>query len=147
MFIGEESLKNIFPSDLGAFCSSNVKLVGNKAKGRISKLVFQENKARQIFQKNEHFLPINTHTFLSFYICVLFGKTVWVAVSLYWMLWITNSTVIQRCFLREVLLGISQNSQENTCVRVSLKERLWYRCFPVNFAKFLRTFFFTEGLL
>ena len=32
-------------------------IVGNKAKGRISKRVFQENKARQIFRKNEHFLP------------------------------------------------------------------------------------------
>ena len=31
------------------------KFVGNKAKGRISKRVFQENKARQIFRKNEHF--------------------------------------------------------------------------------------------
>ena len=43
------------------------------------------------------------------------------------------------------------NSQENTCARVSfliklqappatlLKKRLWHRCFPVNFAKFLRT--------
>ena len=27
-----------------------------------------------------------------------------------------------------------------------LKERLWQRCFPVNFAKFLRTAFFTELL-
>ena len=27
-----------------------------------------------------------------------------------------------------------------------LKQRLWHRCFPVNFAKFLRTFFFTEHL-
>ena len=32
-------------------------IVGNKAKGRISKRVFQENNARQIFRKNEHFLP------------------------------------------------------------------------------------------
>ena len=47
----------------------------------------------------------------------------------------------------------SQNSQENTCVRVSfliklqacglwpatlLKKRLRYRCFPLNFAEFLR---------
>ena len=51
---------------------------------------------------------------------------------------------------------ISQNSHENTCVRVSflmklqilclrpatlLKMRLWHRCFPVKFAKFLRTVF------
>ena len=33
------------------------KFVGNKAKGRISKRSLEENKARQIFQKNEHFLP------------------------------------------------------------------------------------------
>ena len=30
--------------------------VGNKAKKRISKRVFQENKANQIFRKNKHFL-------------------------------------------------------------------------------------------
>ena len=46
----------------------------------------------------------------------------------------------------------------NTCARVSfliklqarpanlLKKRLWHRCFPVNFAKFLRTAFLTEYL-
>ena len=34
----------------------------NKAKGRISKRVFQDNKTRQIFRKNEHFLPPDTHT-------------------------------------------------------------------------------------
>ena len=36
--------------------------VGNKAKGRISKRVFQENKARQIFRKNEHFLTPDRRT-------------------------------------------------------------------------------------
>ena len=50
-------------------------------------------------------------------------------------------------------LEISQNSQENTCARVPfliklqaapatlLKKRLWHRCFPANFVKFLRTSF------
>ena len=44
-----------------------------------------------------------------------------------------------------MFLEISQNSQKNTCARDSffpatlLKKSLWYRCFPVNFAKFLRT--------
>ena len=38
----------------------------------------------------------------------------------------------RRCSIKKVLLEISQNSQENTCARV------WHRCFPVNFAKFLR---------
>ena len=33
------------------------KVVGNKAKGRISKRVFQENKARQIFRKTNIFTP------------------------------------------------------------------------------------------
>ena len=67
----------------------------------------------------------------------------------------------QRCSVRKMLLEISQNSQENNCARVSfliklcarvsfliklqappatlLKKRLWHRCFPVNFPKFLRT--------
>ena len=58
----------------------------------------------------------------------------------------------QRCSIKKVFLKISQNSQENICAIVSffnkvasprpatlLKKRLWHRCFPVNFAKFLRT--------
>ena len=40
-------------------------IVGNKAKGRISKQVFLGNKARQIFRKNEHFLPPDTYTLVS----------------------------------------------------------------------------------
>ena len=35
---------------------------GNKAKERISKRVFQENKARQIFRKTNIFLLSDTHT-------------------------------------------------------------------------------------
>ena len=63
----------------------------------------------------------------------------------------------QGCPMKEVFLKISQNSQENTCARVSfliklldlLKNRLWHSCFPVDFAKFLRTPFLenTFGLL
>ena len=47
-----------------------------------------------------------------------------------------------------LFLEISQNSQENTCARVSylLKKRLWHSCFPVNSVKFLRTPFLTEHL-
>ena len=46
---------------------------------------------------------------------------------------------------------ISQNSQENTWARFQrpatlLKKGLWHRCFPVNFAKFLRTPFLREHL-
>ena len=61
-------------------------------------------------------------------------------------------------FKKRVLLEISQNSQENTCARVSfliklqawpatlLKKRPWHRCFPVTFAKFLGAPFFKEHL-
>ena len=55
-----------------------------------------------------------------------------------------------------MFLKISQNSQENVCARVSfshvpearnfIKKRPWHWCFPVNFAKFLRTTYFTEPL-
>ena len=44
------------------FKNSYLQILGNKAKGRISKRVLQENKARQIFQKNEHLLTPDTHT-------------------------------------------------------------------------------------
>ena len=61
-------------------------------------------------------------------------------------------------FCKKRVLRNFANLQENTCTRVSfliklqagpatlLKKRLWHRCFPVNFAKFLRTTFFTEHL-
>ena len=44
---------------------------------------------------------------------------------------------------------VSENSQENTYVRVSLYQGLWHKCFPVNFAKFLITPFLqnTSGRL
>ena len=35
--------------------SQSMQVVGNKAKRRIWKRVFQENKASQIFRKNEYF--------------------------------------------------------------------------------------------
>ena len=72
-----------------------------------------------------------------------------------------SEAVVPRCSVKKVFLEISQNSQEKTCTRVSfliklqasglrpatlLKKRLWHRCFPMNFVKFLRTAFFIEHL-
>ena len=68
--------------------------------------------------------------------------------------------VVWRCSVKKMFLEILQNSQENTRARVSfliklqarprpatlLKKKLWHRCFPVNFAKFLRTTFLTKHL-
>ena len=66
-------------------------------------------------------------------------------VSFYY--YVENSeAVVQRCSVKKVFLEISQNSQENTCACTLLKKRLWHRCFPVNFAKFLRTPFIIEHL-
>ena len=58
---------------------------------------------------------------------------------------------VSRCSVKKKSLKIFQNSQEKACVRVAfliklqaaratlMKKRLWHRCFPMNFAKFLRT--------
>ena len=55
----------------------------------------------------------------------------------------------------KMFLKILQNSHGNTCARVFLnkvavlnfiKKRLWHRCFPVNFANFLKNTFSTEHL-
>ena len=59
-------------------------------------------------------------------------------------------------FCEKVFLKTSQNPQENACARAFLntvaglrpatllKERLWHRCFSVNFVKILRTPFLTQ---
>ena len=70
-----------------------------------------------------------------------------------------SEAVVRWNSTKKVFLEISQTLQENTCVNVSffnkitwlrpatlLKIRLWHRCFPVNFAKFLRTPFITKHL-
>ena len=62
-----------------------------------------------------------------------------------------SEAVARWCSVKKVFLEISQNLQENTCVRVFfnkvaglrpatlLKKSLWHRCFLVKFAKFLKT--------
>ena len=54
----------------------------------------------------------------------------------------------KRSSRQEVLLEISQNSQENTSARVFflLGKETWHMCFHVNFVKFLRTPFIIEHL-
>ena len=67
---------------------------------------------------------------------------------------LSSEAVVRRCSVKKVFIEILENSRENTCARVSfliklqvrpatfLKNRLWRRCFPVNFGIFLRTRFF-----
>ena len=69
----------------------------------------------------------------------------------------TAEALAGRCSVKKVFLEIWQNSQKSTCGRVSFsiklqacnfleKKKLWHRCFPVNFAKFLRMPFVIEHL-
>ena len=54
--------------------------------------------------------------------------------------------------MKKLFLEISQNSRENTVpdlIKLQaacnfIKKGLWHRCFPVNFAKFLKTLCFAE---
>ena len=70
-----------------------------------------------------------------------------------------TEAVVQRCSVKKLFLEISQNSQENNLCQsllfnkvaglspaTLLKKRRWHRCFPLNFAKLLRTPFFTGHL-
>ena len=59
----------------------------------------------------------------------------------------------QRCSIKKGVFRNFTKFTGNTCARVSfliklqaLKKRLWHRCFPVNFAKFLRTPFYGTPL-
>ena len=53
--------------------------------------------------------------------------------------------VVQRCSAKKVFLEISQIFTGKRLCQ-SLFFRLWHRCFPVNFAKFLRKPFYIEHL-
>ena len=71
------------------------------------------------------------------------------------MLW---EAFVRRCSVKKAFLKISQHSQVNTCVSLFfdkvaglrpanlLRKRLWHRCFPMNFVKFLRTSFVIEHI-
>ena len=98
-----------------------------------------------------NWLTLKSCTQITFYLSLktFFWK------NYYWQKcqWLRKNSVF---LLKKVFLKISQNSQENTCARISfliklqastlLKKRLWHSCFPVNIAKFLRPPFFTEHL-
>ena len=72
------------------------------------------------------------------------------AVATYGLISNTQKKPPKLIYIKKVFLRNSQNSQENICARVFfkkvkgvrpgtlLKNKLWHRCFPVNFAKFLR---------
>ena len=75
------------------------------------------------------------------------------------MSFIKETEAVAQRFSVKKFLEILQNPQEKTCATVSffnetsvlrpailLKNKLWYRYFPVIFSNFLRTPFLTEHL-
>ena len=53
-----------------------------------------------------------------------------------------TEAVVRRCSLEKVFSDVLQNSKENSLRPATLLEkRLWHRCFPMNFEKFLGTSF------
>ena len=69
------------------------------------------------------------------------------AKLLFLFVFIFADAVVRMCSVEKVLLEISQNSQENTCARVSflIKLQAW---FPYEFCKiFKNTFFYRPPLL
>ena len=69
-------------------------------------------------------------------------------LSNYWTEAATGGVLSKKVFLKIFAKFTGKHLCENTCRRPAtlLKKRLWRRCFPVNFAKFLRTLFYIEQL-
>ena len=61
---------------------------------------------------------------------------------------INQGAVAQRCSVRKVFLEISQNSLENTCVRVSflIKKETLAKVFSCEFCAIFKNTFFIEQL-
>ena len=77
----------------------------------------------------------------------LFTRVLSRVTAYYYYVTHASEAVVRSCSMKKTSLEILQNSQENACARVSFfKKRLWRSCYPVNFAKLLRTSFLTEHL-
>ena len=98
-----------------------------------------------VFEDNHGGFFFYFFVFLNFYIIRLFViECLKITVKM-----LKTEAGVHSCSVKKVFLEISQNPRENTYARVSLiklqrtstlfKKRLWHRCFPVNFTKFLRT--------
>ena len=59
---------------------------------------------------------------------------------------LTSEEVSQTCSVQKVFLGISQNSQENTCVRVFFKKETLAQVFCCEFCQISKNTCFTEHL-
>ena len=84
--------------------------------------------------------------------------TMFLAAMLIWALFSPSRSSHRKCSVRKDLLrNFARLTGKHLCQSLFftevglrsatlLKKRLWHKCFPVNFAKFLRTPFLTEHL-
>ena len=63
-----------------------------------------------------------------------------ITIQMYIKIQMILEAVVQRCSVKKVFFEISQNSHSGQ--QLYFKKWLWYRSFPVNFVKFLKTLFF-----
>ena len=104
-----------------------IQYVGNKAKGRISKRVFQENKACQIFRKTNISYP-------------LIRTRVWVAFCKIWRVlfsWNTRFKIGPFALLPTIGVVISYLVHYNTLLQNVTDITKWYSYFIVNCNKSL----------
>ena len=57
-----------------------------------------------------------------------------------------TEAVVQRCSVKKMFSEFRKIEWKTTVPETLLQKSFWHRCFPVSFAKFLRTPFFTEHL-
>ena len=86
----------------------------------------------RLFSNKQHLLTFWHTLTVSFQICKNAGL-VWL---LHFDPLIKVRSSVKRCSVKKVFLQFSKNSQPQAWNFI--KKRLWRRCFPVNFTKFLR---------
>ena len=88
--------------------------------------------------------------YFSFFLALVdysFYKSTIESTVYYYYVTYASEAVVRRCSVKKAFLEISQNSQENTCARVSFfKKETLAQVFSCDFAKFLTTLFLTEHL-
>ena len=108
---------------MGSKYGSGSLFVDNTAKRRISKRVLQENKAHQVFQKNEYILTPDMHIRVVWVILVRVG--LWISLfsrgELFWLLLLRYQAIIY-------LFKVNNRSDKKiykTCSKLTIKTLEW----------------------
>ena len=108
-----------------------IRFVGNEENGRISKQVLQENKASQIFRKNEHFLTSETRM----YVCVS-GIKKYLLSEKFGVLWASLTGVSRKQSMPNFPKSdhfLASDTQSYVCVSEGKKSLLFGKFLPSAF--------------